>query len=64
MQNISSFVYLSPRGGGEALECNMTRRCPFFKNFHNLFGKKLSFEIKLPENNRENNILLLLNKSS
>ena len=27
-------------GGGGALECNLTGRCPFFKNLHNPFWKK------------------------
>ena len=27
-------------GGGGALECNLTGKCPFFKNLHNLFRKK------------------------
>ena len=47
-----------------ALECNMTGKCPFFKNFHNLFKKKIisipCFGIKFPENNSENNSLLFL----
>ena len=33
-------------GGGEerGLECNLTERCPFFKNLHNPFRKKLHFD--------------------
>ena len=53
-----------PPGGG-ALECNLTGRCPFFKNFHNPFRKKncisiLCFEIFRLQNNRENNSILFL----
>ena len=29
--------------GGGALECNLARRCPFFKNLHNPFRKKFAF---------------------
>ena len=35
-----------PRGVGGALECNLTGRCPFFKNLHNPFRKKI--EISIP----------------
>ena len=35
--------HLQPGGGGGALECNLTGRCPFFKNLDNLFMKKFAF---------------------
>ena len=34
---------------GRALECNMTRSCPFFKNLHNPFGKKFVFRYPVSE---------------
>ena len=48
-------------GGGGALECNLTGRCPFFKNLHNPFRKKFAFRYPVSElldsknskNNRE-----------
>ena len=65
-------------GGGEALECNLTGKCPFFKNLHNLFRKKICISIpcfgiirlqKFPKtigktilHCSENNSLLFLNK--
>ena len=30
--------------GGGALECNLTGRCPFCKNVHNPYGKKIAFQ--------------------
>ena len=56
---------------GGAPECNLTVRCPFLKNLHNPFRKKIYISIrcfgiirlqKIPKNNRENNNLLFLNK--
>ena len=35
------------RGGG--LECNMTRRYPFFTNLRNLFRKKFAFHYPVSE---------------
>ena len=32
-------------GGGGAFECNFTGRCPFFKNLHNPFRKKICSSI-------------------
>ena len=32
----------SPSNPGGALECNLTGRCPFFKNLHNLFWEKIA----------------------
>ena len=29
--------------GGGTLECNLTGRCPFFKDLHNPFRKKFAF---------------------
>ena len=51
-----------------ALECNLTGRCPFFKNLHNRFRKKICisipcFGIFRLQNNRENNSLLFLKNS-
>ena len=60
-------------GGGGALECNLTVRCKCLKNFHWLFGKKFAFQHpatelldykKFPENNKESNSRLFLNKVS
>ena len=31
-------------GGGGALECNLIRRCSFFKDVHNPFRKKMHFD--------------------
>ena len=50
-----------PFPGGGALECNLTVRCLFFENLHNLFGKNIAFRYpvskllnyKISENNRE-----------
>ena len=36
-------------GPGGALECNLTGRCPFFKNLHNPFGKKFAFRCSVSE---------------
>ena len=36
-------------GGGGALECNLTGRCPFFKNPHNPFWKKFAFRYPVSE---------------
>ena len=30
-------------GGGGGIECNLTGRCPYFKNFHNPFRQKFAF---------------------
>ena len=58
-------------GRGEGDECNMTGRCPFLKNIHNLLKKKdLHFNTlyrhykitKFPENTKESYSLLFLNK--
>ena len=38
-ETASKAAILVPVGGG-ALECNLTGRCPFFKNPHNPFRKK------------------------
>ena len=51
-----------------ALECNMTGRCPFFKNLHNLFRKKLCisipcFGINRLENNRQSNRPIVLEQN-
>ena len=48
----------SPGGGGGGLECSLTGRCPFFKNFNNPFIKKICisipcFEIFRLQNNRK-----------
>ena len=40
VKHISAASFLPGGGGGGALECNLTGRCPFFKNFHNPFRKK------------------------
>ena len=37
--------FLSTGGGGGAFECNLTVRCPFFKNLHNLFRKRICISI-------------------
>ena len=36
-------------GGGGALECNMTGRCPFSKDLNNLFRKKIEFHYPVSE---------------
>ena len=40
-------------GGGGALECpleyKLTGRCPFFKNLHNPFKKKIAFRYPVSE---------------
>ena len=36
-------------GGEGARECNMTGRCPFFKNLDNLFLKKFAFQYTVSE---------------
>ena len=59
-QHVTSFP-----GGGGALECNLTGRCPFFKSLDNPFRKKNCiltpcFGIFRLQNNRENNSLLFL----
>ena len=36
-------------GGGRALECNLTGRCPFIKNLHNPFRKKTAFRYPVSE---------------
>ena len=36
-------------GGGGALECDLTGRCPFFKNLHNMFRKKIAFRYPVSE---------------
>ena len=41
------FSYICIPGG--ALECNLTRRYPFFKNLHNLFGEKFEFRYPVSE---------------
>ena len=55
--------------GEGILECNLTARCPFFRNLHNPFRKKICISIpcfgiiklqKNAENNRENNNILFL----
>ena len=38
-QVIYSFVAPGRAGGGGALECNLTGRCPFLKSLHNPFKK-------------------------
>ena len=39
-------IVRSGEGGGErTLECNMTGRCPFLKNLHNLFREKMCISI-------------------
>ena len=38
---LQQWVYV-PQG---AFECNLTGTCPFFKNFHNPFRKKVSISI-------------------
>ena len=35
------FLFLWHPEGEGALGCNLTGRCPFFKNLHNPFGKKI-----------------------
>ena len=40
-------MFRGGRGGegrGGALECDMTERCPFFKDLHKLFKKKIAFQ--------------------
>ena len=32
-------------GGGEGLECNLTGRCPFFKNLHKSFRKQWRWQV-------------------
>ena len=57
--------YECPGRGG--LECNLTKRCPFFKNLHNQFRKNLQFDTLLrnysvtkhSKNNMENSLLFL-----
>ena len=44
MAKTNSCIKLTLPGGG-ALECNLMRRCPFFKNLHNPFGKKICISI-------------------
>ena len=59
-QYCSGAAILVHGGGGRALECNLTGRCPFFRNPHNPLGKKFAFryhvsellDYKKPENNR------------
>ena len=41
------FVVYIPGEG--ALECNLTGKCPFFKNLHNTFMKKLAFRYPVSE---------------
>ena len=47
MLKIKSFQFQFPvHGGGErALECNLMGKCPFFKNPHNPFRKKICIPI-------------------
>ena len=45
--NTTLFTYLCNPGGG--LECNLTGRCPFFKNLHNPFRKKNAFRYSVSE---------------
>ena len=46
---MSNFREMTPQwlqnglAGGGALECNLTGRCPFFKNLYNPLRKKLAF---------------------
>ena len=35
--------------GGGAFECNLTGRCSFFKNLHNLFIKQFAFRYPVSE---------------
>ena len=54
-------------GGGAALECNLTGRCPFFKSLQNPFRKKFAFRYPVSEFLDykivlENSNLLFLNK--
>ena len=62
LSNINEGLYLGGGGGGsKALECNLTGRCPLFKNLHNPFRKKFAFQYPVSElldyknfqNNRE-----------
>ena len=46
-------LYLFSRGRGT---CNMTERCPFFKNLHNLLGKKFAFQYPVSELNFQKTI--------
>ena len=46
---------LVPKPGG-GLERNMTGRCPFFKNFHNLFRKEIAFQYPVSELNFQKTI--------
>ena len=75
--NLKSRCSCAVSPGGGALECNMTGRCPFFKNLHNPFRRKICISIpyfgifKLQNNRKtigkqypivlENNSLLFLN---
>ena len=42
-KTISCYQVAVAPGGGGALECNLTGRCPFFKSLHNRLGKKFAF---------------------
>ena len=54
-------------------ECNLTGRCPFFKNPHNPFRKKICISIpcfgiirlqNIPKNNTENNSILFFENTT
>ena len=48
-KNANSVTIGGGGGGGGALECNITGRCPFSKNLHNLLGKKFACQYPVSE---------------